>query len=128
MKNIYRQLAVYAALVLTIVSCTNKDGGWTPIELDKYEVTFGADGGEETIISTNYPGFTITRLENLSTHESANHNENKYSASMEGINLRAEGNKLTIILSASTVSRSWIINLAYYDASCPPVYVFQNAK
>lgn len=121
----YNYLAILFLSAITVVSCENvSDGGWEPIVLDKYEVTFGMEGGEDEIISINYSGIQIMHLENLENMEAGNLSNN--SASMDGIELQTKGNKLFIKVSASEESRSWRIGLCYYDASCLPVYVYQN--
>lgn len=51
--------AALAALIMMGPSCEQLDGGWPPIKLDKSEVHFTADGGEETVTATNYSGWWI---------------------------------------------------------------------
>lgn len=50
--------AAMAALIMAGTSCDKveygKDGDWDPIKLDKPEVHFTADGGEETVTAKNY--------------------------------------------------------------------------
>lgn len=49
--------AALAAMVLASVSCDPSryiDGAWEPIEMDKAEVHFTAEGGEETVTVLNY--------------------------------------------------------------------------
>ena len=127
MSNNNHFIAIGFLLVMTSLSCTNmKYGDWEQVKLDKYEVSFDEKGGEDEIISINYPGIHILHLENLDTMEVGNLNNSPNGASMDGIELRTKGNKLFIKVSASEESRSWRIELCYYDASCLPVYVYQN--
>lgn len=53
--------AAFAALVLSGSSCNRflKDGDWDPIKMDKSEVHFTSNGGEETVTSLNYGSWWI---------------------------------------------------------------------
>lgn len=53
--------AAFAALVLLGSSCNRilKDGDWDPIKMDKSEVHFTSNGGEETVTSLNYGSWWI---------------------------------------------------------------------
>lgn len=125
MSNNYRYLAICSLIVLMAISCTKvKYDGWDQVKLDKYEISFGEKGGEDEIISINYSGIQIIHLDNLKTMEVGN--SSPHEASMDGIEVQTKGNTLIIKVSASEESRSWKIGLAFYDASCPPVYVYQN--
>ena len=126
MKKLFRLLACCLCAAFALVSCETKEGGWDPISLDKYEVSFGTDGGEEVITSSNYPGMYIMKLENLTTQEKGNRSKDRQSANMEGIELKVEGNRLIVTVDASKEPRSWMINLSYLDAGCSPIYVHQK--
>lgn len=54
-------LAAMTALFMIGTSCESvlKDGAWDPIEMDKPEVHFTSDGGEETVTAKNYSGWWI---------------------------------------------------------------------
>ena len=54
-------LAAMAALILMGVSCKRVmvDGEWAPIKMDKSEVHFTSEGGEETVTALNYGGWWI---------------------------------------------------------------------
>ena len=50
-------LAAMAALIMTGTSCEDKfakNGDWPPIMMDKSEVHFTSEGGEETVTAKNY--------------------------------------------------------------------------
>lgn len=116
-----------ALLGLITLSCKNvKEGGWEPINLDKYEVSFGASGGEGIISSSNYPEILVSDLMNLDNGEHGLRNEYGKTASLDGIELATEGNRLTIRVSASAESHTWKIVLWHLDAFSQPIYVYQN--
>ena len=54
-------LAALTALLLCSFSCEHEtpDGQWDPIEMDKPEVHFTSEGGEQTVTATNYSGWWI---------------------------------------------------------------------
>ena len=126
MKKLFRLLACCLCTAFALDSCETKEGGWDPISLDKYEVSFGTDGGEEVVTSSNYPGMYIIKLENLTTQEVGNRSKDRQSANMEGIELKVEGNRLIVTVDASKEPRSWMIGLSYLDAGCSPIYVHQK--
>lgn len=116
-----------ALLGLTALSCKNgKEGGWEPIQLDKYEVLFSASGGESVISASNYPEILISSLENVETGDQGYRTESGKTASLTGIELEAAGNQLKIHVSAAEESHSWRIVLWHLDAVSQPVYVYQN--
>ena len=53
--------AAMAALIVIGTSCDRfaKDGDWPPIKMDKSEVHFTSEGGEETVTAKNYSGWWI---------------------------------------------------------------------
>lgn len=91
-------------------------GGWERMELDKYELLFGLEGGENTIIVSNYPGILNAGIYGITQDVEP----------VDGIDLRIEGNKVIVSVSPSTTPRSWMLRLAFYDASSDPVYVYQK--
>lgn len=117
MKSIYHLWAVLFLLVVTTVSCSSGyRGGWERVQLDKYEVTFGANGGEDVISVINYPTIRCVGIQNLIQDN----------APADGIEVQIKDNELVINVSASAIQRSWKLSLDYYDAVCDPVYVYQK--
>ena len=57
MKNIFTLLALVVSVIIT--SCEELEGKWDLIEVDKQELSFGSDGGEQTVIVKNYSTWWI---------------------------------------------------------------------
>jgi hypothetical protein len=118
---------IVGILALTVLSCSNVgEGGWPPIKLDKYEVSFGAEGGEDMISASNYPEILVSDLMNMANGEHGLQTEYGKTASLDGVELETEGNRMTIRVSASEESHTWKIVLWHYDAISQPIYVYQN--
>ena len=58
MKKIFTLLALVVAVVVT--SCEEYDGRWKPIEVDKSQLSFTPEGGEQTITVLNYNRWWIS--------------------------------------------------------------------
>ena len=54
-----RILTILAAIVC-LCACEQKDGDWKPMKLDKQELTFTSEGGEQVVTVTNYSGWWIS--------------------------------------------------------------------
>ena len=118
---------IVGILALTVLSCSNVgEGGWPPIQLDKYELFFGASGGESFISASNYPEILVSSLANIETGDQGSRTESGKTASLDGVELETEGNRMTIRVSASEESHTWKIVLWHYDAISQPIYVYQN--
>ena len=58
MKKMFTLLALVVAVVMT--SCEEYDGRWKPIEVDKSQLSFTPEGGEQTITVLNYNRWWIS--------------------------------------------------------------------
>ena len=54
MKKIYTLLALISFFAMTSCEKGPSIGDWPPIELDKQQLTFAAEGGEQTVTVENY--------------------------------------------------------------------------
>ena len=48
------------AAIVCLAACEQKDGDWKPMTLDKQELTFSYEGGEQVVTVTNYSGWWIS--------------------------------------------------------------------
>ena len=58
MKKMFTLLALVVAVVMT--SCEEYDGRWKPIEVDKSQLSFTPEGGEQTVTAVNYKSWWIS--------------------------------------------------------------------
>ena len=60
MKRFF-QTILFAAAIMVACSCEElqKDGAWNPVELDKSNIEFPAEGGQETVTALNYTSWWI---------------------------------------------------------------------
>ena len=69
MKQLF-QTILFAAAVMAACSCEElqKDGAWDPVELDKSNIEFPAEGGQETVTALNYTSWWINGLYDIRSH------------------------------------------------------------
>ena len=60
MKRFF-QTILFATAIMVACSCEElqKDGAWDPVELDKSNIEFPAEGGQETVTALNYTSWWI---------------------------------------------------------------------
>ena len=60
MKRFF-QTILFATAIMVACSCEElqKDGAWDPVELDKSNIEFTAEGGQETVTALNYTSWWI---------------------------------------------------------------------
>ena len=60
MKRFF-QTILFAIAIMVACSCEElqKDGAWDPVELDKSNIEFTAEGGQETVTALNYTSWWI---------------------------------------------------------------------
>lgn len=78
------------------------------------------------ISASNYPEILVSDLMNMANGEHGLQTEYGKTASLDGVELETEGNRMTIRVSASEESHTWKIVLWHYDAISQPIYVYQN--
>ena len=61
MKRFF-QTSLFAIAIIAVCSCDElqKDGAWDPIELDKDNLEFSSQGGQETVTALNYTSWWIS--------------------------------------------------------------------
>ena len=61
MKRFF-QTSLFAIAIIAVCSCEElqKDGAWDPIELDKNNLEFSSQGGQETVTALNYTSWWIS--------------------------------------------------------------------
>ena len=61
MKHFFQTILFAAAMIMVVCSCEElqKDGAWDPVELDKSNIEFSSEGGEETVTALNYSSWWI---------------------------------------------------------------------
>jgi len=61
MKHFFQTILFAAAMIMVVCSCEElqKIGAWDPVELDKNNIEFSSEGGEETVTALNYPSWWI---------------------------------------------------------------------
>ena len=109
---------------MTILSC-KKIGNAEPIILNKYVVEFGAEGGQEEIVSSNYKSFCIHQLSDEIVEKSTPSGDH-LSISMDGIELLAEGNKLIIKVAPAEEYHWWKTSVWSFNAYSNYIHIYQN--
>ena len=69
MKRFF-QTILFATAIMVACSCEElqKDGAWDPVELDKSNIEFPAEGGQETVTALNYTSWWINGLYDIRSH------------------------------------------------------------
>lgn len=57
-----KRILILLAAIVCLAACEHeqKDGDWKPMTLDKQELTFSSEGGEQVVTVTNYSGWWIS--------------------------------------------------------------------
>lgn len=127
MKRITYFLLIVSAII-TLSSCMK--GKWPPIIVDKEELTFGVDGGTQTVtVIKNYDGWALTEIFDK------DNNKQYFPKSLsrevidgEGIKAVVKGKILIVTVSpvsSSTECHQWTITLDCGDAY-KSINVWQN--
>lgn len=55
-----KRILILLTAVACLCGCEQKDGDWEPMRLDKQELTFSSEGGEQVVTVTNYSRWRIS--------------------------------------------------------------------
>ena len=95
-----------------------KDGDWEPIDLSISELTFGLEGGTQSVTSLNYPNWWISSICIPNNGEELWYTTSYpeiYTLSVEGLSAVAKTNTVEVTVDVSSTPRNWSLEMTAGD-------------